>query len=127
MILLDTTYLLDYLEGTDAASSYLEANEENPLFAASLSLFELYRGAGRVSDAEGIEGVAGALDWVEPVAVDESAAREAAEIEAELHADGAPINLADVLVAGTCRVNGATLVTRDEGFDRIEGLTVDRY
>jgi len=32
-----------------------------------------------------------------------------------------------VVIAGTCRANGADLVTRDDHYDRVEGLAVRTY
>lgn len=84
MIAFDTTFLLDYLDGSDDAVTYLEANEDKPFFAPSLVLFELSRGVARTSGRDGIERVASGLDWVEPLPLSEPAAREAALVEAEL-------------------------------------------
>lgn len=57
----------------------------------------------------------------------EAAAREAALVEAELLDTGHPINLGDVLVAGVCRHHGTGIVTRDDRFERVEGLEVIAY
>lgn len=127
MIALDTTFLVDYLDGDPAAREFLEPRIDKPFYAPSLALFEAYRGAATSSGHDGIDRVATSLDWIEPLAVTEGAAREAATIEAELLADGTPINLGDVLIAGVCRHNGARLVTRDGDFDRIDGLETVRY
>ncbi|ADJ16949.1 PilT protein domain protein (plasmid) [Halalkalicoccus jeotgali B3] len=45
-------------------------------------------------------------------------------IEAELLDQGTPINAVDMLIAGIVREAGATIVTRDSDFNRIEGLQV---
>lgn len=127
MIAADTSFLLDYLDGEDAAAQYLAIHEDEPFFAPSLSLFETYRGAARVGGADGVERAKTALEWVEPLVLDEPASREAACIEAELLEAGAPINLGDTLIAGICRHHGATVLTRDGDFERVDGLDVDRY
>lgn len=127
MIALDATFLLDYLDGESSAADYLGDHAEKPFFAPTLALFETYRGAARVAGAAGIERVVADLDWVEPLPFEEAAAREAAKIESELLDAGQPINLGDVLIAGVCRLHGATLVTRDEDFDAIDGLETDPY
>ncbi|WP_436907634.1 type II toxin-antitoxin system VapC family toxin [Halosimplex marinum] len=127
MIALDTSFLLDYLDGVDAAATYLEAREDKPFFAPSLALFEVYRGAARTDGREGIERVASGLDWVEPLPLSESAAREAALVEAELLDAGDRINLGDALIAGVCRHHGARIVTRDSHFDRVDGLDAEEY
>jgi len=127
MIAFDTTFLVDYLDEVDATVAYLQAHEERPLVTTSLSLFEVYRGALRSDGPERVATVAEALEWVDPLPLDDPAAKEAARIEADLRNAGTPVNLVDVLVAGICRLNGATLVTRDDHFDDVPELTVDRY
>lgn len=127
MIALDTSFLLDYLDGVDAAAAYLEEHEDKPFFAPSLALFEVYRGAARTGGRDHIERVASDLDWVEPLALNEPAAREAALVEAELVDAGDRINLGDALIAGICRHNGARVVTRDSHFDRVADLDAVGY
>ena len=127
MIALDTTFLLDYLDGDDATAIFLEEHAEKPFFGPTLALFETYRGAARVAGAAGVERVVSDLDWVEPLPLDAAAAQEAAEIEASLLESGQPINLGDVLVAGVCRRHGARLVTRDGDFEAVAGLEIEAY
>lgn len=127
MIALDTSFLLDYLDGVDAAAKYLYAHEGAPFHAPSLSLFEVYRWAARSGGAEQIERVTSALGWVDPLPVDDAAVREATLVEAELHDAGAPINLGDVLIAGVCRQHGARIVTRDVDFERVPDFGVESY
>ncbi|NLV08552.1 PIN domain-containing protein [Halomicrobium mukohataei] len=127
MIAFDTCFLLDYLDGVDAAGAYLEAHEDKPLFTPSLALFEVYRGAARTDGVDGIERVASALDWLEPLPLSEPVTREAALIEAELLDAGERINLGDTLIAAVCRHNGASLVTRDDHFERVSALETESY
>jgi len=127
MIAFDTSFLLDYLDGVEATAEFLAGHEEKPFFAPSLALFEVYRGAARTGGSEGIERVASALEWAEPLPLEDAAAKEAALIEAELLDAGERVNLGDTLIAGVCRHNGARIVTRDKHFDRVEGLDVEEY
>lgn len=127
MIAVDTSFLLDYLDGLEAAADYLEANEDTPFFVPSLVSFEVYRGAARTGGREAVDRVISGLDWLDPLPLDEAAAREAALIEAELLDSGTRINLGDTLIAGVCRHHGATILTRDSHFDRVEGLVVETY
>lgn len=64
---------------------------------------------------------------MEPLPLTFDGAAEAAEIDAELHADGAPIGALDTLIAGFAREAGATLVTADDHFDRVDGLVTIDY
>jgi len=127
MIVVDTSFLLDYLDGVDATAEYLQANEDTPFFVPSLVLFEVYRGAARTGGREAVDRLTDGLDWLDPLPLDESAAREAALVEAELLDSGDRINLGDTLIAGVCRHHGATILTRDSHFDRVEGLAVETY
>lgn len=127
MIALDASFLVDYLDGAAAARGFLERNRNRPLFSPTLALFEVYNGAARSDRDEHLEEVIAGLDWIEPLPLTESAAREAAEIRGELHEAGEPVNLGDVLIAGVCRDVGAKIVSRDDHFDRIPGVEVLRY
>ena len=127
MIALDTSFLVDYLDGVDAARELLDDNEGRPFFSPALALFEVYRGGSRTRGETGLERVASALDWVQPLPLTEPCAREAALVESELLERGNPINLSDVLVAGVCRHHGADIVARDDHFERIDGLAVLEY
>ena len=64
---------------------------------------------------------------MDPLPLDESAADEAARIEGELLAAGERVHLGDVLIAGVCRDRGATIATRDDHFDRVDGLDTVTY
>lgn len=127
MIALDTTFLVDYLDGETAAGEFLRNREGHTWFAPTLALFEAYRGATRTAEREGIERVAEGVGWVEPLPLTDEAAKEAAVIEAELLDKGEPVNLGDVLIAGVCREAGARLVTRDEDFQCVDDLEVSTY
>ena len=127
MIVFDSTFLLDYLDGVDAAADYIGEHADKPFFAPTLALFEVYRGAARTGGRDRIEQVASGLDWLKPLPLTEPAAREAALVEAELLDAGERINLGDTLIAGICRHNGGRIVTRDGHFDRVDGLEVVGY
>lgn len=130
MIALDTSFLVDYLDGEPVAGEFVEEHREQPLHAPAQALFEVYRGGAHSSPddrREGIERVEDALAWVQPLAFDRAGAGTAARVEADLLETGERINLGDVVVAGTCLQHGADLVTADGHFERIDGLDVVRY
>lgn len=59
---------------------------------------------------------------------DDSDARAAGEIRAELKRKGTPIGPYDLLIAGQARARGLTVVTRNVGeFRRVEGLKVEAW
>lgn len=127
MKVLDTTFLVDYLDGVDATAAFLASHEDAPLFAPALSLFEVYRGAARTGGRDQLERAIDALDWVDTLPLNEPAAREAALVEADLLDAGNRVNLGDALIAGICRHHDARIVTRDTDFDRVADLPVETY
>jgi predicted nucleic acid-binding protein len=126
VIALDTAFLLDYLDGVPATRAFLESHEQQ-FTAPSVALFEVYRGAARTGGREALTRVNTVLEWIDPLVLDDATAREAAVIESELLDAGQRINLGDVLIAGICRHHGASIVTRDADFDRVEELDTLSY
>ncbi|MXV60604.1 PIN domain-containing protein [Natronorubrum sp. JWXQ-INN-674] len=126
MIALDSSFLVDYLQGQDAARSFLEGRDEPAYYVPTIVLFELYRDAAW-SDTRSTDVVSESLDWTEPLAFDAGATREAAQIHAELLANGNQIKVADVMIAGVCRRHGASIVTRDGDFEAVDDLEMIRY
>lgn len=127
MIVLETTFLVDYLDGVDRAGRFLDEHGDEPFFTATLALFEVYRGSARIGGRARTERLAEGLDWITPLSFTEGAAREAAVVEAELLEAGTPVNLGDVLIAGVCRHNGGQLVTRNDHFGQIADLETLTY
>jgi len=127
VIAFDSTFLVDYLDGEDAAAEFIEERARGAWFAPTLALLEIYRGALRSAGPGGIEEAAESLEWIDPLPLTEESAREAVAVDEELRAAGEPINLGDVLIAGICRDAGAQLVTRDDDFDRVDDLDAVTY
>ena len=90
----------------------------------TITLFELYYGAGRSSkQQENILKINSLAKSVDILEFDQPAARKAGEIQAELMNSGIPIDIQDVLIAGIVMANKEELVTRDiDHFSRIQGL-----
>jgi tRNA(fMet)-specific endonuclease VapC len=125
---LDSSTLVEYLRGTDAAHEYFEANRNTPFVTSSIVKFELYYGALKhPSPQQTIETVTTAIDWVRVVPFTEAVAREAAQIRNTLRKQGEQIGVPDLLIAGATREAGGTLITRDTDFQRIDGLDVHRF
>jgi tRNA(fMet)-specific endonuclease VapC len=125
---LDSSALVGYLRGTDAAHEYFEANRNTPFVTSSIVKFELYYGALKhPSPQRTIETVATAIDWVRVIPFTETAAREAVQIRDTLREQGKKIGIPDLLIAGATREAGGTLITRDTDFERVDKLDVDRF
>lgn len=121
---LDTSFIIDYWNGEPYIREFLERELVDPTIPA-IARFELYLGA-LLSDSptEDVSTVSADLDWAGTLPFTDDVAQRAAHIDATLTGRGAKINLADVLIAATAVEAGATLVTTDSHFDRIEGLAI---
>ena len=59
--------------------------------------------------------------------MDRQACEEAGRIGAELLGRGEMIGSADLFIAATSKRHGQRLLTRDRGFARVPGLTLETY
>lgn len=124
---LDSSAVIDYLEGEEAIGKYLEERSNQPFFAPTVVLHEVFVGAARVDGAEGVRHVREDLDWIEPLPLTADAAGAAAVLDAELHDDGNAIGPMDTIIAGVVRDIGGTLITADDHFRSIPRLDVETY
>ena len=120
MKVLETSFLVDYLNEQSYTLDYLNANAEAEYAVPTIALYELYAGAIRSNaTSETIAIVAEALHWASVVAFSDSAAREAATIRATLLDQGEPIPAPDMLNAGIARAAAGELIATDEHFTQI--------
>lgn len=124
---LDSSYLIDYLEGNDGVQTWLESNEEAPLATTTVALYETYRGVLWSGSSMTMDDVFETFDWAAVLPFDEAAAREAALIQRELHENGTPVGTPDVMIGAVARSIGGTVVTRDNDFDHVRNLSVENY
>lgn len=121
MIVADTDVLIDALGGRSPAADRIERElERGGLATTSVTAFELLSGAGSSDSRRDIERLLAPLTLLP---FDDRAADAAAEARRGLEAGGAPIGMADYLIAGICLSRAATLLTRNrDHFSRIPGL-----
>jgi len=124
--LVDTSFLIDYARGDDAALAYLTAHEDEEIGASTIVLSELYRGLMITQDMTHQEAKS-KYEWVKPVPFTNETAAEAAEIYAQLRAGGELINRSDIYIAGTARALSVSLVVNDDHFGAIKDLDVETY
>jgi tRNA(fMet)-specific endonuclease VapC len=87
MKLLETSYLVDYERGRDAAKSYFDENKHEVLAASTVSMFELAFGV--VWDSGGsLDELQDSLQWVDFLEFTILDAMEGAQIQAELQSTG---------------------------------------
>jgi predicted nucleic acid-binding protein len=122
MTLYDSSVLISYLDGEDAAVDYVEAHLDERAVAPSVVIFEIYQGEVFKSGPANFDAIDGALEWVTEADEIAGVSRAAAELQNELAADGTPLAVRDAFIAGAAKHLGESLVVADSDFD-VEGLT----
>lgn len=113
MRVLDATFLVDYLEGVNGATNYLQDHSTERFVFPVPAFAEVLVGEGNGPDEGDIEGVRKALAWGEVYAVDERTAVTAAEIADEIGPQGPFLTGMDALIAAVGRELGAPVVSTD--------------
>lgn len=121
MTVYDSSVIIEYLDGDQAAVDYVERHFDQRAIAPSLVAFEVYQGEVFKSGPAEFDAVDSALEWL--TIVDETAelARAAAEIQDMLHKRGNVLTARDAFMAGVAKELGEPLVVGDADFD-VEGI-----
>lgn len=125
---LDSTFCIDVLNGIDEAIACLRSLESGHVRLAipAPALTEFLVGAF----ARGGKRLAQALEFaaqLEVLEVSPEIALDAARLGGECFRRGHPVGNIDLLIAATSMAHHAALITRDEDFARIPGLTSQSY
>jgi len=118
--LLDTTFLIDYLGGTDDVRRFLEAHEGEEFATTAMNYREVAVGR-RLGDSFDPERLASAFDWLDVIPIGSEHALAASAFEAELYRSddhtrrAVDAAAADLLIAGVAETEGLTVVTRNVG------------
>jgi predicted nucleic acid-binding protein len=108
---------------TEELEKYL--NRQN-LCITSPTVFEIWSGAVLSKrTGEEREKIRGLLEYLDVLEMDAESAMEGAEIYAGLVKEGREIPPIDAMIAGIVRNKGEKLITRNEHFRRVEGLSVE--
>jgi len=123
---LDSSFLIDYFDGNRAVERFLNEHEDGLFGAATITFHEVLYGEGKHAGVP-VQDVAAKLDWVEPLAFTHDVAARSAELRRGLETQGNPIGIQDTLIGATALEHGATMITRDDDFERVPGLAVEQY
>lgn len=131
--LLDTDHLSYVQEGHPKVVQRLTAlSAGDRVFTSVVGVAELLRGVYLLPQGRRrrellalYQQVLGQMEEVLPITW--PVAEKFAEIEVKLRRKGKPIPVNDVWVAALALVRGAVLVTNDEHFAHIEGLTIENW
>ncbi|WP_144925680.1 PIN domain-containing protein [Halorubrum salsamenti] len=121
MTVYDSSVLIDYLAGRDAAVECVHEHADEPANAPPLALFEVYQGEVFRSGSTNLDAVDDALDWIQVVDTPATVAREAAVLQDALRDRGDPLAARDAFIAGTAVALNERLVVSDADFD-VDGL-----
>ncbi|OTF02446.1 type II toxin-antitoxin system VapC family toxin [Halorubrum sp. SD612] len=116
--LLDTTFLIDYLDGSDDVRRFLEAHGGDEFATTAMTYKEVAVGL-RLDDAFDPRRLAAAFEWLDVVPVASDHALAASAFEAELYPSddhtrrAVDAAAADLLIAGVADAEGMTVVTRN--------------
>lgn len=129
-MLLDTSYLIDVMNGDEGAVEKARELETNLVQQrlSSMTLFELYYGIARVTDSDTErETVEGVLASKPMYPADTAVMRKAGRLSGELQNDGTPIGDGDVIIGATADVVEEPVLTRNvEDFERL-GVEIETY
>jgi len=129
MKILDTDFLVSILRGKKDAEDLLDYLNAGDIAITSITAFELYFGAFKSERAsENIKEVDSLLSSYPVIYFDKNASKEAGKVYSALEKSGKRIGIRDVMIAAICRVNDASLITRNvKHYSRIEGLGIEKW
>jgi|SRR5699024_7959585 len=113
MKVLDTSVLIDYGNGVDAAGKYLAAHDEEQFFLPAPVYTEYLLGTVHSDAATDVSEARRELAWTAVVEITEGIAVTAAEIADEIGPEGPNLAAVDALVAAVGRELGAAVVSVD--------------
>jgi len=122
VIVADTDVLIDFLSGHEPVASRVASAiaAEAGLVTTAVSRFELLAGARSGKQERAVRQLLEALSILD---LDSRGADCAAQVRRDLDRAGAPIGMADSLIAGIVLRYGGRLLSRNRRhFERVEGL-----
>jgi predicted nucleic acid-binding protein len=129
-VLLDTTFLIDLMNGDDGAVDKARELERDLVQQrlSSMTLFELYYGVARATNSpDERERVETVLESKPVHPADTAVMRKAGRLAGRLTNDGTPVDDGDVIIAATADVVDEPVLTRNaDDFERL-GAAVETY
>ena len=125
--LVDTDWVISYLNGQARVISRLDELKEEGLGVSVVSLAELYEGIYYSTDPEGNErDLADFLRGVTVIAVDAETCKLFGKARGALRASGNLVGDFDLLIGATALRHDLTLMTNNRRhFERVEGLRLE--
>ncbi|MFW6251036.1 MAG: type II toxin-antitoxin system VapC family toxin [Alkalispirochaetaceae bacterium] len=126
MYLIDTDIIIYSFKGNSVVKENLTNHRMDPMAISVITYGEMVYGARRSRQVERNLATVRRVAEIYPVLpVTQSVVETFAEIRAELHATGTPLDDMDLLIAATALSHNLTLVTNNEKhFSRIPGVSL---
>jgi len=127
-MILDTTFLIDFLRGDPSAIATMQEIKSSPLFTTEINVFELYFGA-YLRGKNSVASTTALLSQLTVLDLDRRSTLRASAIAAELTRKGRSIDASDILIAGIALAHGVSkIVSRNaKHFEPIDELEVVGY
>ena len=130
-MLLDTTFLIDLMNGDGAAVEKARELERDLVQQrlSSMTIFELYYGVARSDQSEAErEKVVNVLSSKPVHPADTAVMRKAGRLAGELANAGSAVGDGDIIVGATADVVDEPVLTRNvSDFERLDGVDVETY
>lgn len=130
-VLLDTSFLIDFLRGSASAEKKLRYYTESyePLTTTPINAAELFKGAylakGRKAEVAKAKGM---LEHLELLDLSVAVCEKYGSLISELRSKGPPIGDLDTLIASAAIVHRQILLSRNKAhFERVPGLALDSW
>ena len=118
--ILDTSALIELIDKRPKGESIIQKIGNERALASSISIFEILS-----NSSPRVQLVAkGLFRNMETLPFTLQDAEESSAVLRELNKNGTPINKLDIMIAGACLTQDATLVTLDKDFRRISRLKI---
>jgi len=114
MTFLDSSVIIDMLEGVDETVAFVESQDE-PYLTSAICVYEVL--AGTLGSGEtNVRAERQHFGGVHSLEFNEDIALEAARLQDELLTDGERMTVRDLMIAATARSTGDQLVVADSDF-----------
>lgn len=128
MVVLETDFLIDLLEGKEYAAQKAREIDETgeSKYVTPVSAAEFLEGAHYIG-GEYLTSALSLISSLEILDFDLEACDTAGEIGANLAKEGNPIGIADTMIAGIVKRHKKRLLTKDKHYMRVRGLMIEKY
>jgi len=127
--LLDSNTVIYFFKNAGQVRNHMRQHEDLDCKLCTPVLWELLTGANKARDSSAQHARLALFQArFELLPFDLPAARYAAQVRAQLEAQGTPIGAVDTMIAGVALAHGLILVTRNvREFERVPGLQIQNW